>query len=1203
MKIDLNKELKYILYFNSWKHLAFFRFFSLVLLINMLFIFPVSANLRVLQHTKVTIKQTNAPLSRIISDIEQKTGYSIIVRLNDVDVKEKYSIDEEDKSLYQVLTTLFQDKDISFEIKGNSISVFRPEKSQSNNSGQTVRLSGIVTDEQGEPIIGANVIEKGTTNGVITDIDGNFSLNINENAILQVSYIGYIAQEIRVRNQASISIRLKEDTQALDEVVVVGYSTQKKVNLTGSVSTVNFDNVSSRAITDASQILNGASPGLQIMQSSGAPNAESFSYNIRGVGTLNSSGPLILVDGMEQSVSMVNPSDIASVSILKDAASCAIYGNRGANGVVLITTKNGTDGKINITYDGTVSYNEPFKTIHTISDYVRYMELMNESSGNLGNSAMFSQSSIDTWKAANANPNGIAASGYPNYVAYPNTDWWDEIYSNQLMQKHTVSIDGKDSRTGYSMSLSYIDNPGVIKNTGYSRYMARVNLYSDVTSWLRVGTRTWGNVTDQDVSDSGQNIFFSSINTQKMLPCTYPFYDGKYGAPEGPEDDPQSHNPLWDLALVDGHDKYTQIYTDWYAQAKFLKYFTYNFDFYYNDLRREKKTVDTANGKYSFSKGAYSTGAADPSTLYSYMYYTRENTTKLNHLLNYNQSFGSHDVSAMFGYEEQKYRYRVTDVSKLGLTDAGINDLNAATTPYSTAGFGTEYASRSYFGRVNYAYKSKYLFEFNLRHDGSSRFAPDERWGTFPSFSAGWRITEESWLRSAQWLTNLKLRASYGKLGNNTLGSNKDLDGNYDWQSVYSAANYSTGQALVSGIAITSIANSMLTWEETAVTNIGFDFGFLDNKLTGNIDAYNKLTTGILYRPDMYMSMGTAEAPRENIAEVTNRGIEFELGWRDNIGKDFSYSVRGQFSFNKNFVSKYKGELERGWNADHTEYTTNIGDVSTSNDGGRMRVIEGRQINEFYLPNVYKGSGSYFNGDGSVNINGGPRDGMIRTEKDMEWLQAMQDAGYSFQPYNNIAKNAIWYGEYIYADSNGDGIYGNSYDSEFQGTSTTPKYNFGLQATAYWKDFDFSMSWSGSAGFSIYYYGTSRNSSETVYGYAIPDKVANNHYFYDPENPSDSRTNLTSKQPRLVNISGAQSSASSSLHLEKGDFIKLRNLTLGYTLPKEISKKFYVERLRVYATGENLFAITGFSGQDPEMRINVGYSTMRQYAFGVNVTF
>ena len=1151
------------------------------------------------QNTVLTLDVNKQSIREVISQIEKSSEYVFFFsgKVKD-ELERKVDFRANAETIDKILDKMFAGSDLIYNINDRQISIARSEKTTGLvTSQQPARIiTGTVTDNLQEPLIGVNIMIKGTTTGIVTDVNGHFSLQVDvPNPVFIVSYIGYITQEINVGERQSLAISLLPDQLSLDEVVVVGYSTQKKVNLTGSVSTVNFEEMSSRPVTDASQILNGASPGLQIMQNSGSLqiSEESFSYNIRGVGTLNTSGPLILVDGMEQSISMVNPSDIASVSILKDAASCAIYGNRGANGVILITTKNGTDGKISISYDGTFSYNEPFKTIHTISDYVRYMQLMNESANNLGNSDIFSQSSIDIWKAANADPNGMAASGYPNYVAYPNTDWWDEIYTKQWMQKHTVSINGKDSRTGYSMSFSFIENPGVVKRTGYSRYMGRVNLYSDVTDWLRVGTRTWGNVTDQDVSSSGKNDFFNTINTQKMLPCIYPFYDGKYGAPEGPEDDPQSHNPLWDMALTDGHDKYTQLYTDWYAQATFLKYFTYNFDFYYSDLRREKKTVDTSNGKYSFSKGAFSTGAADPSTLYSYMYNTRENTTKLNHLINYNQSFGLHDVSAMIGYEEQKYKYRMTDVNKLGLTDAGINDLNAATTPYSTKGYGTEYAARSVFGRANYAYNSKYLFEFNLRYDGSSRFAPDYRWGTFPSFSAGWRITEESWLKSLLWLTNLKLRASWGKLGNNAID-------NYEWQSVYAAANYSTGQALTSGIAITSIANIGLTWEETAVTNFGIDYGFLDNKLTGNIDIYNKLTTGILYQPDMFMVMGTATAPRENIAEVTNRGLEFELGWRDHIGKDFSYSVSGQFSFNKNFVSKYKGELERGWNADHTEYTSNIGDVST---GSTERIIEGRQIKEFYLPNVYKGSGSYFNADGSVNINGGPKDGMIRTENDMQWLQAMQDAGYTFQPYNSIAKNAIWYGEYIYADANGDGIYGNSYDSEFQGTSTIPKYNFGLHASANWKDFDLSMNWGGAAGFSIYYYSTSRNSSETIYGYAIPDNVAKNHYFYNPENPTDPRTNLTSKQPRLVNVSGAQSSASSSLHLEKGDFIKLRNLTLGYTLPQKISRKFFVEKLRVYATGENLFAITGFSGQDPEMRTTVGYSTMRQYAFGINVTF
>lgn len=1062
---------------------------------------------------------------------------------------------------------------------------------------QSQQVTGRVVDENGEPIVGATVTEKGTANGAITDADGNFKLRVPAGASIEVSYVGY--KTLTMKAQPSMTINLTSTEESLNEVVVVGYGVQKKVNMTGSVSAVSFEGLDtkSRPVVDPSQVLANAAPGLQVMQGTGAPNSESFSLNIRGTGTLNSSSPLVLVDGMEQSLSQVNAADIASVSVLKDAASCAIYGNRGANGVILITTKNGsTASGTSVNYDAVFSYDSPLKLIHMVSDYARYMELMNESYENAGNSAQFPQTTIDLWNEAKKNPNGISESGYPNYVAYPNTDWWDEIYKKRWMQKHTVSLSGRSGNTGYSMSLSYTKNPGIVEKTGYERYQARVNLFSDVKPWLRLGTRIWGNMTNKDVNNISGNgdSFFGSLNTTKMLPCTYPYYNGMYGAPEGPQDDPQSHNPLWDAATGTGQDKYTQVYGNWYAELKFLRHFSFKADLYYRDQREEKKSANASIGKFSFSKGAYSTGAADPSELYTYMYNTRDQLYKISGILNYQQTFAEHhDVAAMLGYEEQKYEYRVTDVAKRGLTDANVNDLNAASTPYSTTGYGTKYAARSYFGRANYAFDGKYLFEANFRYDGSSRFSPDHRWGFFPSFSGAWRIVSEKFMEPTRdWLSDLKVRLSWGKLGNNSIG-------NYDWQALYSTTNYSFGQALSSGIAITAINNLALEWEKTAVTNVGVDFGFLNNRLTGSIDIYNKHTSGILYRPDISMIFGNATAPLSNIAEVTNKGIEMELGWRDHIG-EVNYSVKGNFSYNKNEVSKYKGRLESGWNADHTVYTTNIGDVST---GSSTRVVEGHMINEYYMPNVYKGSGQYFASDGSVLPNGGPRDGMIRTENDMKWLQAMQAAGYSFQPKNNIGKNGLWYGEYIYADANGDGIYGNTYDSQFQGCSSQPKYNYGLQMTAEWKGLDFSMDWGGSAGFKLYYYETGRNSSETIYGYAIPEDVGNDHYFYDPQNPNDPRTNLTSSQPRLINLSGSQSAATSSLHLEKGDFIKLRNLTIGYTLPQKYTQKIYIDRIRFFVSGDNLLLISGFSGQDPEMRRSVGYSTMRQLSFGVNVTF
>jgi TonB-linked outer membrane protein, SusC/RagA family/TonB-dependent outer membrane receptor, SusC/RagA subfamily, signature region len=1050
--------------------------------------------------------------------------------------------------------------------------------------------TGTVIDSAGDPVIGASVIVKGTSNGNATDIDGNFRIpNVRNGSVLVVSCVGYKQAEVQW-NGEPLSVTLSDNTEILDEVVVVGYGVQKKVNLTGSVSNVNMENADSRPVTTTAQLLANASPGLQVMQNNGMPGSEGFSFNIRGQGTLNNSSPLVLVDGIEMGLDNVNANQIASISVLKDAASCAIYGNRGANGVILVTTKNGSDGKVSLTYDGTFSLNTPSKIIHTIADYPLYMRLMNESSTNIGGNILFQDNVIQQWEDAKRDPNGISASGYPNYVAYPNTDWWDHIYNKNWMQKHSLSVSGKEKRTGYQLNFTFFDNPGIMDKSGFKRYSGRVNIYSDITDWLRIGTRTNGYVMNAEVNGLGG--FFGSLATSKMIPCTYPMYDGKYGAPENSADDPQSHNPLWDYQTVDGFSKRTGIMSAWYAQVKFLKHFTYQFDFNYQLHQTEKKTAGVSVGKYSFSMDDWSTGADDPSTLYTSMDYGRTERTKIDNILNYNQSFGSHDVSAMLGYEEEIYNYRTSYAQKLGLTDDKINDLNAGISPYSISGYGTKFTSRSWFGRVNYAYAGKYLLEANFRRDGSSRFAPDCRWGTFPSFSAGWRMTEESFFPVTEWINNLKLRASWGKLGNNSIG-------NYDWQSIYTTAQYATNSTLNSGIAITNIANPLLSWETSEVTNIGLDYGFFNNRLNGSIEWYNKITSGILYTPDMSMTMGTAGAPRQNIAEVTNRGLELEIGWSDRIGK-VNYSVRGSFAYNKNWVSKYKGELKRGWNADHTEYTTNIGDVST---GSTTRVIEGHMINEWYLPNVYKGSGSYFHSDGKVNINGGPRDGMIRTPDDMKWVQAMVDAGYQFQPNNNIGKQGLWYGEYIYADSNGDGIYGNSYDSEFQGCSTMPKYNFGLYMSADWNNFDLSMNWGGAAGYKLYYYSTGRNASTTVYGYAIPDAIAYDHYFFDPENPSDPRTNLTSANPRLAYLSSTPSSASSALHLEDASFIKLRNLTFGYTVPQNISHRFFVEKLRVYFSAENLFTITGFSGMDPEMRTTEGYATMRQYAFGVNLSF
>lgn len=1067
---------------------------------------------------------------------------------------------------------------------------------------QNRQISGTVKDKAGEPLVGAAVMVAKSTTGTTVDVDGRYTLTIPSSAkTLEVSCIGYTSQTVDLGASAVYDIVLTDDTTFLDEVVVVGYGVQKKVNVTGSVSSVSFEDesIKSRPMFNATQALSGAMPGLSVMQGSGNPYEENFSVLVRGTGTLNSAGPLVLVDGMEQGLGNINPTDIATINVLKDAASCAIYGNRGANGVILITTKNGssTVGKAEVSYDLTLSFDQPFKIIHTVSDMANYMELYNESCTNIGGSPQFTQATIDEWRAAKADPMGRAASGYYNYMAYPNTDWWSEIYRNKMMQKHTLTASGTAKSMGYNVSLSYINNPGIVENSGYNRYFGRVNVYGNITDWLKIGGRIWGYHTDQERCDVGS---LGNMNTQKMTPDVYPYSKslGLYGGPQAYGNDPQSHNPLWDLNQNRGYTKNTQIFTDWYANIKIWKYFNWNTDIYYKDYRQEEMSINNGFGKYDFQNDTYVIAASDPSDLYSYMYNKRENQFKLSTVLNYNQSVGKNDWAVMFGYEMDHFQYRDFSSTKRGLQDPSIGDLNAVAEPYASNGYGTEYADRSFFGRINYSYAGKYLFEANLRADACSRFAPEYRWGFFPSFSAGWRLSEEPWLKNTGKVDNLKMRISYGRLGNNSIG-------NYDWQSTYGTAKYIFGtDDITNGLAITAIKNYALTWETTSVCNLGVDFGFLNNRLTGTVDVYNKLTNGILYTPSMYMVMGTASAPKQNIAAVTNRGVELELGWKDHAGKDFNYSVSANFTYNKNYVSKYKGALKEGWETDpqtgEKYWSTNIGDVST---GSTNRVIEGHMINEFYMPNVYKGSGKHWNSDGTPDINGGPVDGMIRTTDDMAWLKAMMDAGYQFYPQQAIGKQKIWYGEYIYADHNGDGLYGNSYDSVFQGTSTTPKFNYGLQASISWKGIDFSMSWAGAAGFSIYYYRQASNSSNTIYGYAIPENVASDRYFFDPKNPNDPRTNLNSKQPRLVNLTDSQSSATSSLHLCKGDYLKLKNVTLGYTLPQKWTRVVKMQKVRVYFTGENLFAITQFPGMDPEMRTSAGYSTMRQLACGLNVTF
>lgn len=1082
-------------------------------------------------------------------------------------------------------------------VAGNPmLSANSPEGFTAVQQAKTVK--GKVVDNNGEPLIGVTVKEVGTQNATVTDIDGNYRLSLNKtNAQLAFSYIGY--QDVIFNANDNLVVTMKENNNELNEVVVVGYGTQKKVNLTGSVVSVNMEKeTNSRPVTTVAQALQGMAAGLDIQQGSGKPGAENFSVNIRGVGTMNDASPLVLVDGMEMSLSDVNPMDIENISILKDAASCAIYGNRGANGVILVTTKNGTEGKVSVSYTGRLSINQPSKLVRFMSNYADYMSLVNEASENIGTAGKYPEAVIQQWRNAEANPNGISESGYPNYVAYPNTDWYDEIYQTKIMQEHALSLSGKDTRTRYNLGLTYLDNPGMIVRSGEKKYSVNLKLISDVTDWLQMGAQVWGTHSDRERNNVDA---LSNWEFLKTVPGIYPYYDGHYGGIETSVEDGAAHNPLLLLdGTGDGYYKTTHAYSTAFAQVKFLKDFTFKTTFGYDYFSTRHKATDGQNESYSFSRAEVVSAPASLEGMSGYMYYHHYYNWKLTNTLNWNHTFGEvHDLSALVGFEEGKNSDGNTDVKKMGMIDATLTDLNTLTSEEYTHGNFTGYTYRSWFGRVNYAFDSRYLLEANFRYDGSSRFAPDNRWGFFPSASAGWRISEENFAKNTflNVFDNLKLRASYGKLGNSSVD-------NYAYQSWYETGYTTMGGQKVPRFYLHYLPNMNVTWETTKTFNIGLDFSTLGGRLSGVLDYYDKRTTGILYRPSIGLTFGDKVAPLQNLAGVSNKGFEATFRWEDKIG-DVTYGIAINGSFNKNRVTDYKGAYIEGWGADPNNpdpnvYYSNLGEVSS---GGNQRIVEGHMMNEFYVYPIYSGNGNYYN-NGVVDPNGGPRDGMIRTPEDLKWVQDMIAAGYSFEPQHNVSQNAIWYGEYIYADTNGDKVYGGSHDQKFTGESMIPKFNFGIQMHAEWKGIDLSMNWGGATGFSTYWREIGQNSSNVVFGLSIPQWVADDHYFYDPNNPSDPRTNITSENPRMSLENPSMSDAlENTFHLYSCDYLKLRNLTIGYTLPKSLSKRIYAENLRFYFSGENLWTITNFPGLDPEMRSGEGYATMRQLSFGVNVTF
>ena len=1028
---------------------------------------------------------------------------------------------------------------------------FTPPRPLMESVQQTATVKGVVTDAAGEPVIGANVLVKGTGNGVISDVNGNFTLNnVTVGSVISISYIGYLEQEIKIADLSSeLKIVLQEDMQTLDEVVVVGYGSEKKVNLTGSVNNINVAELAeSRPLTDVSQGLAGMAAGVLVTSNSNTPGDNVASIMIRGQGTLNNSSPLVIIDGVEGSLSSVQPQDIESLSVLKDAASAAIYGSRAANGVILITTRTGKQGKMKVEYNGYLSWESVGKTFDLVSDYAEYMELQNEGNLNSNLPTRYSDASIEAWRTNSGSDS----------LKYPNTDLMDAMFKTALSQNHTVSVSGGSEKIRFYTSFGFLNNPGVMDNSGFKKTQARVNLDVDVTSWLKIGTNLNGYVSfTEPGTDQMESIFtYASATTPGMV---FRAPDGRFGATNNIEDDPQQagNNPLLRLHNTTGQNQERYVKARFYGNLTPLEGLTLTGSFNYMFRNKSKDSKPVFIEQWNFlNETVTSTGVVQT-------YFTDSDYKWNDYLMDvtatYQNKVSKLDYSVMVGASQELFRYKWLSTNKKDLIDPDLGSLNGAIGAATSEGKTVEWAMRSYFGRIKLNWDDKYLLEANLRADASSRFLKGKRWGYFPSASAAWRVSEEAFMKELSEqiaLSNLKLRLSYGMLGNNALrGTNSDIEGNYDAQALYGASNYVLNNNVVTGLAMLAIPNGNLTWEKTGIFNVGVDFGFLSNRLTGTLEYFHKKTEDILIDLPAPLVNGNASIPRQNAGVVVNKGVEISLGWQDNI-KDFSYFVNGNVTFIHNEVTKFKG--------------------NESSISGANMIKEGYPINVQYGYKV---------------------DRLIQTQEDLDYVQQLI-ANAPIDPATGQPKKVFpagtpEMGDLLYKDLTGDGVI-NDDDRDIIGHGATPKCTFGLNIGAAYKGFDFSVLIQGVTGVETYWLDSYFRPS-VRHSYQINKTIADGRW-YEGIEPG------TAKYPRLLDFNDTRNTLISDFWIQNRSFVKIRNIQLGYSFIKSAYPSLPVERIRIYGSLENFFTFTSYDGLDPEVD-GVTYPAMKQAVVGINLSF
>ena len=977
------------------------------------------------------------------------------------------------------------------------------------NDQQKQTVKGTVKDANGDPIIGATVKVKGSTGGTVTDIDGKFTLDAPAGAELEVSSIGYLKQIVKAKG--NIAIVLKDDSQTLDELVVVGYGVQKKENLTGAVASMNAEKLATRPVSSLSSALAGEMAGVTAVQTSGAPGGQNASITVRGQNSVNAASPLVIVDGVPGSMNVINPAEIESVTVLKDAASAAIYGVQAANGVILITTKKGKTGKTTVSYNATFSWSSLLSKLDLVDAY-GYAYLYNEAylNDHPGATKPFSDETVEKYRTGQL----------------PSTDWYKEALTGSGFEhQHNLSLSGGNDKTTYNMYLGYLSQDGVTKDIDYNRINARMNITSQINKYITLGLNASGyRGTKQDAWAGYTQV----IQGMSRSHPTDPVYD---------EDGNFKYVGVDNPVAVQGRDKTgwkktidQEVFLIGSAEIKPIKDLSIKGVYSWRNW-----TQDQLGFKKTWGYGTYNSGQREGYVRnYNYDYLTGQI------LVNYNKSFGDHNLGVLAGMESYDVKYRYVTADRKGggnnNLDSSLNTLDASSQKNKNGG--TEMTRLSYFGRLQYNYAGKYLFEANVRRDASSRFPKNSRWGTFPAFSAGWRISEEAFMKNIDWLSNLKLRLGWGKTGNEELKSD-DL---YPAVPTYAYGSYMFGNSLYSTAYESRLVNDQLKWATVTNYELGIDAGFLNNKLTMELSVYKKKTNDMLLYLPLQGVIGLS-APAQNVGSVENRGFELVLGHNNRIGKDWSYNLSLNMGYNKNEIidmAGTDGPIDNGYGGtDDTQWN-----------------IEGYGVSSYY---------------------GYVADGLFRTEEELK--------------KGPLRTGNEKLGDIRYKDLDDDGKI-TAADRKIIGNKM-PKWTGGFNFRVGYKNFELSGLLQGAFDAKRYYNG------EASYAFFNNASCLNKHWDrWSEENPNGNF-------PRL-SLTSQTNYAFSSFWLQDASYVRMKNLTLAYTLPSEVISRIGLSFAQVYLTGENLFTISGLDkGLDPESGNSRGwsYSNVRKISCGLKLTF